>query len=621
MSASPLEQGNLSIHSENIFPIIKKWLYSDHDIFVRELISNAADAITKLKHIEVVEGYQNAEGPYRIDVLLDKDAGTIAFSDNGIGMSDEEIRKYINQIAFSGAEEFLKAYQGKDEQSQIIGHFGLGFYSAFMVADKVEISTKSYKADAQAVQWSCDGSTTFAMGPGVKTTRGTEITLHINKEFAQFLEKETLTSTIDKYCGFLPVPVHFQGELLNEPEPLWTKMPATLKDEDYKSFYRKVFPGLPDPLFWIHLNVDYPFSLKGLLFFPKIDRELDPHKGKVKLFCNQVFVSDNCKELVPEFLTLLQGVVDSPNIPLNVSRSSLQREPIAQKISAHIIKKIADKLGGMYKTEREQYEAYWPDIHPLLKYGMMKEESFYDKMKEYVLFASSNGGYTTLDDYLKRNEEKHKNKVYYASSAQAQGKYLDLFKEHNLEALVLDSFIDTHFVQFLEYKNSLVTFARVDSDMSEHLVEKDETSPIIDPKDNKSLRDKLIGAFSTCLDKAGLSVDVKQLKTNEVPAIIVTPEYARRMQEMIASQGPSTGDAAFPQQHSLILNSAHPIIKNLERLCGNADVDTRVPEICKQVYDLARLSHDGLKDQALKDFIKRSEGILEQYARKSLIIT
>ncbi|OGR02812.1 MAG: molecular chaperone HtpG [Deltaproteobacteria bacterium RIFOXYA12_FULL_61_11] len=618
MSETTVEHGTLSIHSENIFPIIKKWLYTERDIFLRELVSNAVDAITKLRQLAVSEGLDLSGADGRIDLTVEAEGRLLRISDNGLGMTADEVRRYINQIAFSSAEEFLAKYKDGGEGGQLIGHFGLGFYSAFMVAERVELESLSYRPGTEPVHWSCDGSTSFDMTPGSRTTRGTEVLLHLTEEAADFSTKPAVREVLERHCGFLPIPIFLDGEQVNETRPLWTRAASDVSEEDYTSFYAKTFGG-DEALFWIHLNVDYPFRLKGILFFPKIKHHLDPTGGQIKLFCNQVFVSDNCKELIPEFLLLLRGVIDTPDLPLNVSRSALQREPVVAKISAHIIKKIADRLGELHSGEKERYEGYWADIHPFIKYGMMRDERFYEKAKDVVIFRTSGGGYTTLDDYLKRNEGKHKNKIYYASDEHGQAGYLELFRKQGLEALLVDDLIDPHFLQFLEYKNSLLHFARVDSDLCDELVEASSGSRILDPKDQKNSEEKVRDLFRKVLELPELTVELKTLKSDEVAAVLLIPEYSRRLHEM--SRLLTKEVAPAKEDHTLVLNGASGLVKSLLRLADHGASDAKVQLVCRHLYDLALMAHRQLDQERLQAFLRRSEQLLEQLAQKSLIIS
>ncbi|NBV42737.1 molecular chaperone HtpG, partial [bacterium] len=509
--------GEISIHTENIFPIIKKWLYSEHEIFIRELVSNAFDAITKRNAIASRDTKSDISVKGSITLTVNPDAKTITISDNGLGMDADEIQKYINQIAFSGAEEFVKQYQSADSKESIIGHFGLGFYSAFMVASKVEIDSLSYKPGSIPAHWECDGSTSFTITDGQRTEIGTDIVLHISEENESYLEPGKVKELVQKYANFLPVEIKVGDEVVNNQNPLWTKSPSELTDADYVSFYQTLFPYNPDPLFWIHLNVDFPFNFKGILYFPKLVHELDSQKGQVKLFCQQVFVSDSAKEVVPEFLLALQGAIDCPDLPLNVSRSFLQNDPYVQKISKHIIKKVADKLTDIFRADRPKFETYWDDIHPFIKYGMLSNSDFYDKVKEIVIFKSSNGGAVTVDEYLERNKTALPDKIIYSSNKESQGMYIKLCQDQGFEVIFLESLIDSHFIQFLESKNTSVKYIGVEAAVAEHLVDKSET----ESSDNSALQT----LFSTSLSNDSVKVSVQPLKDASIPAILTQPEY------------------------------------------------------------------------------------------------
>lgn len=610
------ENGNISIHTENIMPIIKKWLYSDKDIFVRELISNGSDAINKLKRLSSIgEAKIEAEPKFQIIVSLNKENNTIKFSDNGIGMTAEEIKKYINQVAFSGAEEFIAKYKDKmDEANNIIGHFGLGFYSAFMVSDKVEIDTLSYKEDAESVKWICDGGTEYEITSSERKERGTTITLFISEDSKEFLEEYKLREVINKHCAFLPVEIYLINENekdeesiektpLNEVNPLWLKAPKDCTDEEYKDFYRKVFMDFNEPLFWIHLNVDYPFNLKGILYFPKLKHEFEAVEGEVKLYNNQVFVANNIKEVIPEFLLLLKGVIDCEDIPLNVSRSFLQKDSNVSKISRHIVNKVADKLTGLFKNEREKYNEFWKDINIFIKYGCLRDEKFYDKVKDIIIFKTINDEYVSLKQYLEANKEKHENKVTYISDEKQQAQYIKLFKEQDLDAIVLSSNIDNHFISFLEAHESGVQFNRIDADLRDTL--KADVEEV-----NEELTKEIEEIFKTSINKDKLKYDVESLKTKEVPAIVLLSEQSRRMAEMSAMFGGMDMGAMFPQEETLVINKSNSLINKVVELNKSEDKKELVDLICSHVYDLAMISHKQLDAEAMSEFIKRSNEIL-----------
>lgn len=621
-----MAKGNISVDSENLFPIIKKWLYSDKDIFLRELVSNGCDAVTKLKKLASIGDAKIAEGEkFKVTVSVFKDAKKLVISDNGIGMTAEEIDKYINQIAFSGASDFLAKYKEEDDKgAQIIGHFGLGFYSAFMVADSVEIDSLSYQDGAKPAKWVCDGSMEFDLSDGERTERGTTITLNIAEDSEEFLEESTIRQILHKYCAFLPIEVyvetpdakeecdwghdHAEGEEheheepkpINNTNPLWMKKPSECTDEDYKEFYRNVFMDFTEPLFWIHLNVDYPFNLKGILYFPKINHEFAGQEGQIKLYNNQVFVADNVKEVIPEFLMLLKGVIDCPDLPLNVSRSFLQNDGYVKKISAHITKKVADKLTSIYNTEKENYEKYWDDINIFIKYGCLRDEKFYGKVKDVIIYKDLNDKYVTLDEYLDGKEKKD---VYYVSDPVTQSQYIKMFKDQGLNAVVLPSMMDTHFISFVEMKQSDVKFKRIDSAISDisDTEEKDGEA--------KKQDEKLIERFKEKIGDEALKIEVQALKDDSVPAVILLGEQSRRMQEMYRAYGQQMAGMAdmFKDEFTLVLNSNNALIKKVDVL---NDEDAGL--VIDHIYDLAKLSHSPLGAEQMTRFVERSNKLLER---------
>ncbi len=603
-----VEKGSISIHTENIFPIIKKWLYSDKEIFLRELVSNGVDAIHKLQHINLVESLKIAD-QYTINISTDKDAGTLTVSDNGIGMTADEVRNYINQIAFSSAEEFIEKYKKDDSEQQIIGHFGLGFYSAFMVADKVEIRTLSWQEDAKGAHWSCSGSTEYELEEIDKKERGTEITLHLADDEKEFLDPARLRDVLVRYCNFLPVAIKLEGDVVNDQNPLWTRSPSEVKDEEYKDFYKKLYPLCAEPLFWIHLNIDYPFNLKGIVYFPKLTTEFDVTKSHIKLFCNQVFVSDNCPELIPEFLTPLQGCIDAPDLPLNVSRSYLQNEPQVRKINEVLSGRVAGKVVDLAKKDKDAFTSIWDDIHTFVKYGCMRDEKFHEKVKDQILYRTTDeSGHTTLDAYLDRGKKKHENTIFYASDESLQATYLKLFKSQGNEVIILDQVIDNHFISFLEMKNNELKFQRVDADLTQNLVEDDKSANIVEGKDEKNREDRVRELFEKCIDKEHLTVRVESLKDASVPGMILLSEQSRRFQEMARSMG--QGKLDLPDEHTMVVNLANPVIKNLlEMQSQGRENDASV--IAEQVYDLAMLSHRGFDRDQMEAFLDRSNRILE----------
>ena len=613
-----MAKGNISVDSENLFPIIKKWLYSDKDIFLRELVSNGCDAVTKLKKLASIGDAKIGEDEkFKVSVSVLPEAKKLIISDNGIGMTAEEIDKYINQIAFSGASDFLAKYKEEDDTgAQIIGHFGLGFYSAFMVADSVEIDSLSYQDGAKAAKWTCDGSMEFDMTEGARTERGTTITLNIAEDSGEFLDEYKVRQILNKYCAFLPIEVYLEtpekkveekeGEEKEEPKPindtnpLWMKKPSECTDEEYKDFYRKVFMDFNEPLFWIHLNVDYPFNLKGILYFPKINHEFAGQEGQIKLFNNQVFVADNVKEVIPEFLMLLKGVIDCPDLPLNVSRSFLQNDGYVKKISAHITKKVADKLTSLYNSEKENYEKYWEDIDIFIKYGCLRDEKFYDKVKNIIIYKNLDDKFVTLDEYLGDKEDKT---VYYVSDPKTQSQYINMFKNQGLDAVVLPSMMDTHFISFVEMKNEGVKFKRIDSaieDISEN-AEKDDAA--------KEKDEKLIEKFKNEIGDDTLKIEVQSLKDNSIPAVILLSEQSRRMREMYRSYGQQMAGMAdmFKDEFTLVLNENNPLIKKLDTL---SDEDANL--VIDHVYDLAKISHSPLDAEHMTKFIERSNKLLEK---------
>ena len=612
-------KGNISIDTENIFPIIKKWLYSDKDIFIRELISNGCDAVNKYKRLISMGEAEDSNDEYKILVTVNKEKGTMTFSDNGIGMTAEEVEKYINQVAFSGAEDFVEKYKDKiGDNNDIIGHFGLGFYSAFMCADKVQIDTLSYKTDAKPVRWVCESGTEFSItSSDLRNTRGTTITLYVNDDMKEFLDEYTTRNVISKYCGFMPTEIYLEDECvekkeddksvvspINDISPLWLKKPSDCTDEEYKEFYKKTFREFDEPLFWIHLNVDYPFNLKGILYFPKLKNEFELIKGQVKLYNNQVFVADNIKEVIPEFLLLLKGAIDCPDLPLNVSRSFLQNDKDVARISKHIIKKVADKLNSIFTKEREKYNEFWDNIQVFIKYGCLSEESFYDKIKDSLIFKTINNEYIVLSEYLEKAKENHDNKVFYVSDLQKQDQYVKLFKEYNLDAVVLNTPIDNNFISFLEYKDSNVKFKRIDSDLSDVIKDKDN-------EENKEQNEKLSNLFKDVLGDKMKEYKVQSLKSESTPAMLLISEESRRMAEMAAQYGSAQMlGMNMPEERTLVINDKNPIIKKLYDLSKEESNKEKVEMICKQVCDLALIGNHELKADDLDLFIKRTNELM-----------
>ena len=614
------QKGSISIHTENIFPIIKKCLYSDKDIFIRELISNGCDAVNKYKKlISLGEAKGNADESYKIKVSIDKENSALIFEDNGIGMTAEEVEKYINQVAFSGAEDFFNTYKEKmNEENDIIGHFGLGFYSSFMVSKKVQIDTLSYKENATPVRWVSEDGLEFELTQSDnRETRGTTITLFLADDSKEFLEEYTVRNIIDKYCSFLPVDIYLEtikteetkeDEVvdttpINDTNPLWLKAPKDCTDEEYKEFYRKVFKTFDEPLFWIHLNVDYPFNLKGILYFPKLKNEFELIEGKVKLYNNQVFVADNIKEVIPEFLLLLKGVIDCPDLPLNVSRSFLQNDRDVSKISKHIVKKVADKLKSLYKNERENYEKFWDDIQVFIKFGCLKDESFYDKVKDSILFKTINSQYITLNDYLENCKEKHENKVFYVSNEEQQSQYIKLFKDYGLDAVILDSTIDNHFISMIEFKNQGVHFNRIDADLSDILKDNDN-------ENNKEIKTDIENLFKDVIGDRINNYSVESLKSEDTPAIILISEQSRRMAEMRSQFAGMDFGMSFEEEKTLVINNNSSIVKKLVSLKDDESKKEQISLICNQIVDIALLSNKELDSKQLDEFIKRNNQLM-----------
>ncbi len=628
------ESGSISINTENIFPIIKKWLYSEKDIFIRELVSNASDAISKLKKLDAIgEAELPDDNKFQIKVIVDKNEKTIKVIDNGLGMTDEEVKKYINQIAFSGAVDFLEKYKDKSDDGQIIGHFGLGFYSAFMVSQRVQIDTLSYQPGAAAVRWISDGGTEFEMTDSDRAERGTTITLYLSEDGLEFTDEYKMRATLEKYFAFLPYELYLEDtakavektedkakdtadsadaaektepkkpEPLNDTQPLWLKNPKDCTEEEYKQFYKKVFHDFNEPLFWIHLNMDYPFNLKGILYFPKLKHEFETMEGQIKLYYNQVFVADNIKEVIPEFLLLLKGVLDCPDLPLNVSRSFLQNDGYVNKISTHITKKVADKLTSLFENERDNYNKYWDDINPFVKYGCIREDKFYDRVKDILIYKSTRGGYTTLKDYLENNKEKHENKIFYVSNEKQQAQYIRLFNENGMEAVILSTMIDNHFIQLLESKMTGVRFNRIDADISDNM-KKGDTGIA---EDDVNYLEKL---FKAAVNDEKLKIQVESLKNESVPAMILLSEQSRRMQEMSAMFGGMDMSHMFPKEQTLVLNSSNRLVKAVLDMKADETKKDEIKLISEHIYDLAMMSHQPLEPDAMAKFIERSNEIL-----------
>ena len=614
------ERGNLSINSENILPIIKKWLYSDADIFVRELVSNAADAITKLNRLDSLgEANLPEDEAFAIKIVLNKDARTIQFIDNGVGMTADEIKQYINQIAFSGATDFVNRYKEKmDAEGEIIGHFGLGFYSAFMVADKVEIDSLSYRTNEAAAHWLCEGGIEFEISAGTRAERGTTVTLHIGDDGEEFLDDYTLRRIAKKYCGFIPVEIFFENaaakthdkEPMNNKNPLWLKKASEVTDDEYKKFYHQVFADYNEPLFWIHLNMDYPFRLKGILYFPRLKHELESIEGQVKLFSNQVFVADNIKEVIPEFLLLLKGVMDCPDLPLNVSRSFLQNDGYVEKLSGYIVRKVADKLVSLSSTNRAQYNVYWDDINQFIKYGCVREPDFYEKCRDAVLYKSTGGEYFTLPEYIERNEAKIGKKIVYASSAKRQSQYIRMFEEQGVDVILLTTRLDAPFTTHIEAFEEGVNFARIDSELSEIMKGEEEEKDKKETKEEKDRKKGLISKFKEAVGDKKLTVEVQTFKNESIPAMIFMSEESRRVQEMGRIYGMKIGDGKADEK--LVLNDANELVGLL--VGGDLDADD-AKVICEHIWDMASLTHGNISPERMEKFMERNSLILREFVR------
>ncbi|AVQ74311.1 molecular chaperone HtpG [Microcystis sp. MC19] len=653
-----LEKGNITIHTENIFPIIKKSLYTDHEIFLRELISNSVDAISKLKMASLA-GEARGEVPEpEINLAIDKENRTLSITDNGIGMTAEEIKKYINQVAFSSAEEFINKYQ--KSANDLIGHFGLGFYSAFMVAKKVEIDTLSYQEGATPVHWCCDGSPEFELTDSSRSQIGTTITLTLMDEEGEYLEPARIRQLVKTYSDFMPVPIKIDGEVINQQRALWKESPQNLTKEDYLEFYRYLYPFQEEPLLWVHLNTDYPFLLNGILYFPKLRPDVDVSKGQLKLFCNQVFVSDHCEEIIPDFLIPLRGVIDSPDIPLNVSRSALTKDRTVRRIADFIAKKIADRLKSLYNEDAKEYIRCWGDVGTFIKFGSLKEDKFKQQVEDILIYrttykppetpvqvevqtaegdawqeataktpleAIEQEGYTTLKAYLERHKERHENRVFYCTDPRSQSTYVELYKNQGLEILFFDSFIDTnYFIPFLEREYSDVKFTRVDSELDSTLLEQDQASEIIDPGSNKTRAELIKEIFAKALDNSRINIKTEALKSDDPqatpPAIVLLPEAMRRLQEMTAMMQQKA--MAFPEEHILMINTNHPLIQQIVQISqgsivtgsGESPSAQLAKMLCQHVYDLALIAQKGFDAEGMQAFVERSNRVLTKLTEK-----
>jgi molecular chaperone HtpG len=655
-----LEQGTITIHTENIFPIIKKSLYTDHEVFFRELVSNAVDAISKMNMIARSGEYSGDIGEPEITISIDKDNNTLSITDNGIGMTDEEIKKYINQVAFSSAEEFIEKYKSNTDDS-IIGHFGLGFYSSFMVATQVEIDTLSYKEGAEAVHWSCDGSPQFQLEDSARTERGTTITLTLMEEEKEYLEASRIQQLVKTYCDFMPVSIKMDEETLNRQKAPWRESPSNLTDDDYLELYRYLYPFQEEPLLWVHLNTDYPFVVNGILYFPKLKPDVDVSQGNIKLFSNQVFVSDHCEEIIPKFLMPLRGVIDSTDIPLNISRSALQTNRTVRKIADYVAKKVADRLKELYNENPKEYIRCWQDIGTFVKFGSLNDEKFKKQVEDILVFRTTykpaetdetpavevqteEGDawqevsaettpcidekgyyYTTLREYLERNKERHENRVFYCNDEAAQATYVELHKSQGLEVLFLDSFIDTHFISFLEREHSDVKFSRVDSELDDTLIDKENEKEIVDPNTNKTRSEQIKELFEKTLNNPKINIRTESLKSeNTPPAMVLLPEAMRRLQDMTAVL--QQQKAEFPENHVLLINTAHPLIQNLSSLSQGSIIQEGgispsaelAKQICHHVYDLALMAQKGFDAQGMKAFVERSNQVLTQLTQRAM---
>lgn len=659
-----LEQGTITIHTENIFPIIKKSLYTDHEIFLRELISNAVDAIAKLKMITRSGEFSGELGEPEINIAIDKEQKTLSISDNGIGMTADEVKKYINQVAFSSAEEFIQKYKGSNEDA-IIGHFGLGFYSSFMVAKKVEIDTLSYQEGAQSVHWSCDGSPIFELSESARTERGTTITLTLQDEELEYVEPSRIKQLVKTYCDFMPVPIKLDGEVLNKHKAIWRESANNLKKEDYLELYRYLYPFQDEPLLWVHLNTDYPFILNGILFFPKLRPDVDVTQGNIKLFCNQVFVSEHCEEIIPKFLLPLRGVIDSTDIPLNVSRSSLQTNRTVRKIADYIAKKVGDRLKELYRDNRDEYIRCWQDVGTFVKFGALNDDKFKKQVEDILIYRTtyqppaaestpeatpavqvqaeegdawqdvtpqpsetSSQPFTTLSEYLERNQKRHENRVFYCTDPVSQATYVELHKSQGLEVLFMDSFIDTHFISFLEREHKEVKFLRVDSEIDETLIDKEKATEVVDPNTNKTRSEQIKELFEKALNKPRVNIRSEALKSEDPqgtpPAIVLLPEAMRRLRDMTALLQQQASQ--FPDDHVLLVNTSHPLIQHLANLsqgtiiqgAGESPSAELATMICRHVYDLALMAQKGFDAEGMKEFVERSNQVLTKLTERAL---
>ncbi len=596
-------KAKLKVHSENLLPIIKKWLYSDKDIFVRELVSNSIDAIHKTKILRDQGATEATDEEFCIDVRIDKEAKTLTFSDTGIGMTADEVERYISQVAFSSAEEFMSNY--KAEGDQMIGHFGLGFYSAYMIAGRVEIQTRSYRSDAAPVWWSCDGSTEYEIGEGTRTERGTKITLHVTEEEAEFLDEMTVRTVLNRYCRFLHHPIYLNDTRINEHEPLWVKKPSECTEKDYLDFYRALYPADSEPLFWIHLNVDYPFHLQGILYFPKERRRIDPDKKEIGLYCNRVFVDEGCKEILPEFLLNLHGVIDSPDIPLNVSRSALQMDRTVRQLSSHIAKKVADKLVSLHSSERDTFLESWPDVSVIVKLGAIQDPKFYERVKEVLVWKTSKEEWTTIEEYLERNADS---KIYYTTEERSSGHFLKMYEEKGIEVLLADPYIDTYLINFLEGKVDGAKFQRIDGGVDDAILDKDKEKTLLDA-DGKSQAQGIADFFRHNLGEESVEVEAKSLASNALPGFICIDESSRRMRDSMAAMDPKMDTSAFIKR-TFVVNTNHKLVEALPKLgAKNPELATA---LVGQLFQLSLLSQREMNPNKLNEFVSQSSEVLEK---------
>ncbi len=610
-----MQTKTLEIHSENILPIIKKWLYSDKDIFVRELVSNACDAINKLRFLREQGEAAVSDEEFRIEIKVNEEEQTLTFTDTGLGMTAAEVEKYIAHVAFSGAEDFMKKYETNNEKDQIIGHFGLGFYSAFMIADNVTINSLSYQEGAEAALWKCDGSTEYQLGAGEKASRGTEITLHVNDEDKEYLELSKLTEILTKYSRFLPVPVFLNETRINPQEPLWVKSPSECSEEEYLEFYKYLYPFEEPPLFWVHLNVDYPFHLQGILYFPKLRKDFDFSKSAVSLYCSRVFVSDDCKDVMPEYLTMLRGVIDSPDIPLNVSRSYLQMDRTVRQLGTHISKKVSDRLTALYKTEKERFLKCWEDVEVIVKLGVMQDEKFYSRVKECLVWKTLEGEWTTIEDYTERNKEKHADKIFYTMSDQKASQFQQMYRNKGIEVLVTNPYIDSHLMQFLEGKCAPAKFQRIDGAVEDVILDTTKENTILDAE-GKTAAGKLADFIRSNIDEEAFDVEAKSLANDNLPAFLVIDEQTRRLQEFIRSSGSkdfSIGGSPLGKS-TLVVNSNNALIQSIQAL--HVKDAPLAKQLLKQVVTLAQLSQRELDVDAVDNFVSETYGVLAELSKK-----